>query len=146
MKVNIIIHFPCPLTFISLHPLPCFAFLLALLSPLLYPTPLSPNLTCPFPTLFPPLHLTHPPPPPPQVAMDTAGGLQTQRRVLKLNMTEGTLQIMKGVDESTAQIYFQWQIKQLINSRSKERKLGIILEGQGRKDVTFETLKVCVGV
>ena len=57
-------------------------------------------------------------------------------------MEEGTLQIMKGVDESTAQVYFQWQLKQLINSRSKERKLGIILEGQGRKDFVFETLKV----
>ena len=74
--------------------------------------------------------------------METAGGLQTQKRTLRVNMDEGTLLIMKGVDENTAQVYFQWQLKQLINSRSKERKLGIILEGQGRKDFVFETLKV----
>ena len=33
-------------------------------------------------------------------------------------------------------------VKQLINSRSKERKLGLILAGQNRKDINFETLKV----
>ena len=35
------------------------------------------------------------------------------------------------------------QVHQLVKSRSKEQRLGIILEGQGRKDYMFESLQVC---
>ena len=34
------------------------------------------------------------------------------------------------------------QVHQLVKSRSKEQRLGIILEGQGRKDYLFESLQV----
>lgn len=35
------------------------------------------------------------------------------------------------------------QVHQLVKSRSKEQRLGIVLEGQGRKDYMFESLQVC---
>ena len=35
------------------------------------------------------------------------------------------------------------QVQQLVKSRSKEQRLGILLEGQGRKDYMFESLQVC---
>ena len=35
------------------------------------------------------------------------------------------------------------QVQQLVKSRSKEQRLGILLEGQGRKDYMFENLQVC---
>jgi phosphatidylinositol-3,4,5-trisphosphate 5-phosphatase 2 len=75
------------------------------------------------------------------VTLDTAGGLQTSKRTMKVSMSDGTLSIIKGVDEGSAQVYRHDEVKQLINSRSKERKLGLILAGQNRKDINFETLK-----
>ena len=36
------------------------------------------------------------------------------------------------------------QLLQLVKSRSKEQRLGILFEGQNRKDYTFNSMQVCV--
>ncbi|XP_065886590.1 phosphatidylinositol 3,4,5-trisphosphate 5-phosphatase 2-like [Dysidea avara] len=57
----------------------------------------------------------------------------------KVNIREGKLTVGKAGEPGT--MYDHNQIHQLVKSRSKEQRLGIVLEGQGRKDYMFESLQ-----
>jgi len=50
--------------------------------------------------------------------------------------------LMVGKPGEPGVTYEHNHIHQLVKSRSKEQRLGIVLEGQGRKDYMFENLQV----
>ena len=49
-----------------------------------------------------------------------------------------------NTDVNLISLWFSVQLLQLVKSRSKEQRLGILFEGQNRKDYTFNSMQVCV--
>jgi hypothetical protein len=63
-------------------------------------------------------------------------GLSGKKYMITVNLKEGKLTFKKQ-GESHSSSYSHQQVLQLIKSRSKEQRLGILLAGQSRKDHIF---------
>lgn len=60
--------------------------------------------------------------------------------IIAVSLKEGTLSFCKA-GESHGSIVCHQQLLQLVKSRSREQKLGILIEGQSRKDYNFNSMQ-----
>ena len=79
------------------------------------------------------------------VKIEGAGLAGKKNVTIVISLRSGTLTFCKP-GESHGTTFDHPKVLQLVKSRSRDQRLGILLEGQSRKDYLFGSMQVCMYV